>query len=694
MELVFGVEGDYDAGEVSVDEAEQRLHAAGVKAVIYTTASHTPERPRWRVLAPLSGPVEPSRRAHYVSLLNDALGGGILAPESWVLSQVHYIGQVAGVAYEARVIEGEATLDVLGGAGLLVPLVPARRAAVAKVIAKPRAARDVNDPAVDYLEREGWVTGYGDGIVHVRCPWEAEHTTQSEPSATSYIPAGVGGEMLGGFKCFHSHCAGRVAFDFLRAVGYDDPAHEFEVVALTPEEERVSAAARERNKSKPGRVALDDFYAHGPSHKYIYRPTRELWPAASVDWMVGPWPKPPDGKKAMAPSKWLDANRPVHQMTWAPGEPEIVEGRVMGSSGWEPHANNRVFNKYVPPPPTRGDAARAGPWLDHVRKVFPDDAEHLVQWFAHRVQRPGEKVNHALVLGGAPGVGKDSILVPVKVAVGGSNVSDISPGNLLGQFNGWAASVVTVISEARDLGESDRFKFYEASKAVLAAPPDVIRVNEKHVPEFNVPNLVGVVVTTNHRTSGLYLPADDRRHYVAWSEATRDEFDEGYWPRLYGWYASGGIGHVVAYLRGVDLSGFDAKAPPRKTPAFWAMVAAGEAPESSELRSVLEALGDPAATTLADISVKASQLSLHALAAELPDRRGRARAAHMLDRVGYVSVRNPDAKDGRFGKTAVYARAALSIADRIKAAREFERLSRPAADSGVGGADADAADIA
>ena len=33
----------------------------------------------------------------------------------------------------------------------------------------------------------------------------------------------------------------------------------------------------------------------------------------------------------------------------------------------------------------------------------------MQQWFAHRVQRPGEKINHALVLGGDQGIGKDAI---------------------------------------------------------------------------------------------------------------------------------------------------------------------------------------------------------------------------------------------------------------------------------------------
>jgi hypothetical protein len=39
------------------------------------------------------------------------------------------------------------------------------------------------------------------------------------------------------------------------------------------------------------------------------------------------------------------------------------------------------------------------------------------------------------------------------------------------------------ISEARDLGESDRFAFYDNMKAIIAAPPGVLRIHEKHVRE-------------------------------------------------------------------------------------------------------------------------------------------------------------------------------------------------------------------
>ncbi len=106
MLAVNGVEGDYDEGVVPPIEAAARLRTAGIEAFIYTTASHTPQYPRWRVLAPLSQSCEPSKRAHYVALLNRALEG-ILAKESFTPSQMYYFGKVAGTVYETHEINGE-----------------------------------------------------------------------------------------------------------------------------------------------------------------------------------------------------------------------------------------------------------------------------------------------------------------------------------------------------------------------------------------------------------------------------------------------------------------------------------------------------------------------------------------------------------------------------------------------------------
>ena len=44
----------------------------------------------------------------------------------------------------------------------------------------------------------------------------------------------------------------------------------------------------------------------------------------------------------------------------------------------------------------------------------------------------------------------------------------------------------------------------------------------------------------------------------------------------------------------LDISSFDPKAPPPKTPAFWAIVDASRVPEDAELADVLDRLGNPA----------------------------------------------------------------------------------------------------
>jgi hypothetical protein len=426
----------------------------------------------------------------------------------------------------------------------------------------------------------------------------------------------------------------------------------------------------------PDAVSFDDFFAYMLGG-YIYLPTGQIWPAASVNARL-----PPVGKISAA--AWLASNKAVEQITWLPGEPQIVVDKLIVTGGIIARKGVRIYNQYIPPTLKHGNADMAGPWLDHVRKVYPDDADHLVRWLAHRVQRPHEKINHALVLGGKQGIGKDTLIEPVKRAVGSWNFHEVSPQQMLGRFNGFLKSVMLRISEARDLGEFDRYKFYDHSKTYITAPPDTLRIDEKHIHEYSIPNVCSIVVTTNHKTDGIYLPADDRRHFVAWSELSKDDFDPEYWASLWHWYESGGDGHVAAYLAGLDLSGFDPKAPPPKTQAFWEIVDASRSPEDAEMQDAIDHLAGynnqpPDALTL-------NQIITHAeaeFALFLKNRGNAKRISYRLEACGYVAVRNNAAKDGlwklREGRKAIYAKAELSVRDRHIAA---SRLAKELGGSG------------
>src|SRR5262245_46500519 len=141
----------------------------------------------------------------------------------------------------------------------------------------------------------------------------------------------------------------------------------------------------------------------------------------------------------------------------------------------------------------------------------------------------------------------------------------------------------------------------------------------------------------------MYLPPDDRPHYVCWSDETKEAFTPKYWNGIWGWYnRESGLQHVATYLRALDISKFDPKAPPPKTAAFWAIVDASRAPEDAELQDVLDAIENPDAVTLTKIITYAQG----GLLEWLTDRKNRRTFSHRMEACGYVRVRNDTAKDG------------------------------------------------
>ena len=89
-----GVVVEHDAETMSLDDALARLRAVPLTALVYTSPSHTPERPRWRVVAPTSDSWSPAMHGTLVARLNGVLGGVLKEPESFVLSQPYYFGKV------------------------------------------------------------------------------------------------------------------------------------------------------------------------------------------------------------------------------------------------------------------------------------------------------------------------------------------------------------------------------------------------------------------------------------------------------------------------------------------------------------------------------------------------------------------------------------------------------------------------
>jgi hypothetical protein len=266
---------------------------------------------------------------------------------------------------------------------------------------------------------------------------------------------------------------------------------------------------RETGENAPP-LPISDFVAFSPDHNYVYLPDGAVWSATAVNARVLPIERGPDSQgkpgKPLAASKWLDRNDAVVGRTWAPGEPQIIKDRMADEGGFFAKKGARVLNLYRPPQIVRVTDDDVGFWQSHLHDLWPDEADHIEQWFAHRVQHPGKKINHGLLLTGEQGIGKDAVIEPLKRAIGGWNFKEISPEALLGSFNEYVQSVALRISEIKDLGDIDRFAFYEVTKTLMAAPPDTLRCNPKYVKPYHVMNVTGVIMTSNYKVSGLYLP--------------------------------------------------------------------------------------------------------------------------------------------------------------------------------------------
>lgn len=91
----------------------------------------------------------------------------------------------------------------------------------------------INDPVAQFLMSTNRVKKVErDGRMHIVCPFEDEHTSESSESATTYWPAHTGGYVNGHFACLHAHCEARSDAEFLNAIDYvaEDLLSEFEAI--------------------------------------------------------------------------------------------------------------------------------------------------------------------------------------------------------------------------------------------------------------------------------------------------------------------------------------------------------------------------------------------------------------------------------------------------------------------------------
>ena len=272
------------------------------------------------------------------------------------------------------------------------------------------------------------------------------------------------------------------------------------------------------------------------------------------------------GKTRIEASVWFDQHRQavggkiLAGIAYASGESELVikDGLVYG-------------NKWIDarPPVKAGDIT---PWMAHCRHLIPDEKElnHLLDMFVFKLQFPTAKINHAALVAGRVGVGKDTMMAPLLRAICGPhsfNYGLIDLRKFEWQWGYAYESEVVVINELRPDQYKDQRAIENTLKPIIAAPPDTITINRKGLHPYQANNKLLVLAYSNFRDA-IALPSEDRRWFCVWCEGGPMKGAAELWK----WYEAGGFEAVAAWLMARDVSKFNPGARPPLTEAKAVMI--------------------------------------------------------------------------------------------------------------------------
>jgi hypothetical protein len=212
-------------------------------------------------------------------------------------------------------------------------------------------------------------------------------------------------------------------------------------------------------------------------------------------------------------------------------------------------------------------------WFEHFDVLgWTNERDHIIKFMAYTLQRPECKINHALVLGGREGIGKDFLLYPMMKAMGG-NSTVVNGEELLSKFNEYLLCTKHLhLNEVEHSDHRESSAVMSKLKAMTTSPPDTLSINQKNISRISVRNIVNITMTTNSalpfRLQGL-----SRRFFAIWSDLRvrdhetynmRDEW-RTYWDESWAWMnQEENLQACIYYLRNlVDISNFNpSEAPP------------------------------------------------------------------------------------------------------------------------------------
>lgn len=231
--------------------------------------------------------------------------------------------------------------------------------------------------------------------------------------------------------------------------------------------------------------------------------------------------------------------------------PAVASGAIFGEEG------RRLVNTYVPidTPRQQGDA---GPFIEHLRRMLPDDNDRaiLLAYMAACIQHKGVKFQWAPLIQGIEGNGKTLFTRCVAAAIGRRYVHFPKASDLDNKFNGWLLNRLFIGIEDIYV-PAHRLEILETLKPMITGG-DGLEIQLKGVDQITADVCCNFMLNSNHKDAVLKTETDRRFavFYTAQQAAgdlSRDGMTGEYFPRLYQWLRGGGYAIVAHFLEGYAI---------------------------------------------------------------------------------------------------------------------------------------------
>lgn len=263
-------------------------------------------------------------------------------------------------------------------------------------------------------------------------------------------------------------------------------------------------------------------------------------------------------EKVPAAPVWIrwPLRRSAKKLTYAPGQERMTpDGLLNQWPGWGAE-------------PKKGDVS---PWLKLTKFLFstaePGALEWFYDWCAYPIQNPGTKMFSAVVIHGvAQGTGKT--LVGYTLAkIYGANFKEITDDDLEETY--WAENKQFILGD--EVSGKDNRQYMNTLKRLITK--ESIDINIKFVPQYELPNCMNFLFTSQHGDS-FFLEDKDRRFFIC--EVQEDPLPLEFYQKYDEWYKRGeGCANLMHWLLERKISkDFNPAAPAPRTAAKERMIAA------------------------------------------------------------------------------------------------------------------------